>query len=71
MEYLTYKVDGPLDYYLKWTPIFEWHMIGCGSKSRYQMPSSSKKLDCILKIWKIIQTSIVYVMGGGGTDVTI
>ena len=33
---------------LNWTLVFEWYVVGCGSKNGYQKDTCQKRLDYIL-----------------------
>ena len=46
------KVDVPKsNIAIIWTPIIEWHVGRCGSKSGYQKDMCSKEIGLVLKIY--------------------
>ena len=50
--------------YLYWTPIFEWYVVWCGSKSKYQKDKCSKEIGlCVLNIITMLAL-IMNIIGG-------
>ena len=64
---LRIKVDVPNSVtYLNWTPILEWYVVRCGSKSRNQKDLCLEEIRLHAQNMITILGSIVYKIGGGG-----
>ena len=70
---LNHKADVPnLVTYLYQTPIFEWYVVRCGSKNRYQNDLCLKEIGLHAQNMVTILGSTVNIIGGwGGGEVYI
>jgi hypothetical protein len=48
-----------------WTPIFEWYVVGCGSKNRHQNDTYFKEIGLHARDLITILGAIVNVIWGG------
>lgn len=60
-----FKVNVPnMNTYLNWKPIFEWYVLGCGFKNKYQTNTCLNEIELCAQITVIVLSSIVYMIGG-------
>ena len=67
---MGFKVSGPTRF--NWTPLFDWCVVRCGFKNKYQNDMCSKEVGlCVQKFYTNLGLIVNTTRGGEGGGVVI